>query len=310
MSEYDMLSGNDTAQLPSNERVLELRGERPTWLWVRTCAEPQCDCRSAFVVATEAGHEAALQQGATVRDTLAAGSTQWEVGAKLIDIDHFYLDIDTAKVCWFNGHDEIDVCDHPRLGPIARRIDGELLDEIGRLWHVGKGLPDPEQQVLNAREVVPRGWERGDLLAWDDLCSGVRRDLYVLGHHIYEAHELYCPIPECDCDEVVIDFEARSPRGATHPGSIVMSSSGTAARLEPNKRGQARLEQLWAAFQQRHPHYTARFAGRYAAIKSIGARFVGSEEIDASPKVKVGRNNPCPCGSGRKYKKCCGASPA
>jgi uncharacterized protein YecA (UPF0149 family) len=25
-------------------------------------------------------------------------------------------------------------------------------------------------------------------------------------------------------------------------------------------------------------------------------------------KAKVGRNEPCPCGSGRKYKKCCGQS--
>ena len=25
-------------------------------------------------------------------------------------------------------------------------------------------------------------------------------------------------------------------------------------------------------------------------------------------KEKVGRNDPCPCGSGKKYKKCCGAS--
>ncbi len=24
--------------------------------------------------------------------------------------------------------------------------------------------------------------------------------------------------------------------------------------------------------------------------------------------VKIGRNEPCPCGSGKKYKKCCGAS--
>lgn len=23
--------------------------------------------------------------------------------------------------------------------------------------------------------------------------------------------------------------------------------------------------------------------------------------------IKVGRNDPCPCGSGKKYKKCCGA---
>ena len=34
---------------------------------------------------------------------------------------------------------------------------------------------------------------------------------------------------------------------------------------------------------------------------------------DMNPKgpprrvVKVGRNDPCPCGSGKKYKKCCGA---
>ena len=23
---------------------------------------------------------------------------------------------------------------------------------------------------------------------------------------------------------------------------------------------------------------------------------------------KIGRNDPCPCGSGKKYKKCCGAA--
>ena len=34
----------------------------------------------------------------------------------------------------------------------------------------------------------------------------------------------------------------------------------------------------------------------------------GEELIDApvAVKVKVGRNDPCPCGSGKKYKKCCG----
>ena len=27
--------------------------------------------------------------------------------------------------------------------------------------------------------------------------------------------------------------------------------------------------------------------------------------VNSSPKI--GRNDPCPCGSGKKYKKCCGA---
>jgi uncharacterized protein YecA (UPF0149 family) len=26
---------------------------------------------------------------------------------------------------------------------------------------------------------------------------------------------------------------------------------------------------------------------------------------EKSPKSKTGRNDPCPCGSGKKYKKCC-----
>ena len=28
--------------------------------------------------------------------------------------------------------------------------------------------------------------------------------------------------------------------------------------------------------------------------------------VTAAPRAKVGRNEPCPCGSGKKYKKCCG----
>ena len=28
--------------------------------------------------------------------------------------------------------------------------------------------------------------------------------------------------------------------------------------------------------------------------------------IESAPKKKVGRNDPCPCGSEKKYKKCCG----
>ena len=35
----------------------------------------------------------------------------------------------------------------------------------------------------------------------------------------------------------------------------------------------------------------------------------GKEGVKATPKKatkKVGRNDPCPCGSGKKYKQCCG----
>ena len=31
------------------------------------------------------------------------------------------------------------------------------------------------------------------------------------------------------------------------------------------------------------------------------------EESEPVASSKLGRNDPCPCGSGKKYKKCCGA---
>ena len=34
----------------------------------------------------------------------------------------------------------------------------------------------------------------------------------------------------------------------------------------------------------------------------------GSVSAPAQKKKKIGRNDPCPCGSGKKYKKCCGAA--
>ena len=38
----------------------------------------------------------------------------------------------------------------------------------------------------------------------------------------------------------------------------------------------------------------------------------GTKKVTLTPKrsTKVGRNDPCPCGSGKKYKNCCGANPA
>jgi len=45
-----------------------------------------------------------------------------------------------------------------------------------------------------------------------------------------------------------------------------------------------------------------------------GWKFADGELIGEKPIVreepKVGRNDPCPCGSGKKYKKCCGAGKA
>ncbi|MBQ7600326.1 MAG: SEC-C domain-containing protein, partial [Clostridia bacterium] len=50
---------------------------------------------------------------------------------------------------------------------------------------------------------------------------------------------------------------------------------------------------------------------RVQVVKVVGEGGGSSEAQRKKPVVnktaKVGRNDPCPCGSGKKYKKCCGA---
>jgi len=52
-------------------------------------------------------------------------------------------------------------------------------------------------------------------------------------------------------------------------------------------------------------HEKARFQRVEGAWYYVDGDFVSPETVKhASPKV--GRNDPCPCGSGKKFKKCCG----
>lgn len=64
--------------------------------------------------------------------------------------------------------------------------------------------------------------------------------------------------------------------------------------------------------QTRKWHLKGYSPDEYAAKNQVGplaappARAASSNVIDFQSGKKVGRNDPCPCGSGKKYKKCCG----
>lgn len=84
-------------------------------------------------------------------------------------------------------------------------------------------------------------------------------------------------------------------------------------------------EEGWKELEDTHPdHADQRPAIRAAydripeAIEAIFLHFLPQREAAARERVtatlrragdKVGRNDPCPCGSGKKFKKCCGAGP-
>lgn len=53
-----------------------------------------------------------------------------------------------------------------------------------------------------------------------------------------------------------------------------------------------------------HPSVKKMFAMAPGMCAHLEGR---SDETVQTKKVKIGRNDPCPCGSGKKYIKCCGS---
>jgi hypothetical protein len=294
--------------LRPDEGVFELAGPESIWFWAHTCPTSKCPCRIAVVIATRESRDVLLERGAPVRKAWNDQTNYADAAAVVDGLVVFALDIDRSLALPIERGGPLDLTEHPDVRAVVERVDGDVLDSLGRLWLKGKGLPDPEQERLKAADVVLHGWKPGDLVAWGDVFHGVRNDLYELDGRLYQASELYCIVPDCDCGEVEVVFETSRPRGAPPPGSVTVKRAATAV-LHSHKKGGLCLAQLWSAFEQRHPRYGERFGRRSLLMKTMGGRTV-TESRRSSPVVpsaRVRRNGPCPCGSGRKFKRCCAA---
>ena len=84
--------------------------------------------------------------------------------------------------------------------------------------------------------------------------------------------------------------------------NVTARSAVVQGRLEGNVRASDRVDLKQSAI------VLGDIATQRISIEE-GAYFKGGVDIQREAP-KVGRNDPCPCGSGKKYKKCCGVEAA
>jgi preprotein translocase subunit SecA len=98
------------------------------------------------------------------------------------------------------------------------------------------------------------------------------------------------------------------PRGAASNLSDNASEAGAPAVITGGRGGNGRpprqvatsVDEIEEAFQRKKKK-------ELEQARMAGAGDMQVQQIVRSG-AKVGRNDPCPCGSGKKYKKCCGAN--
>ncbi len=184
----------------SEAGLIKLAGDDPMWLCAFTCPTPGCDCRTAVVLSTGGDRETLVTRGAPVRDAWLRGESHAKAAAALEGVTAFAIDIDEGRV--FPAYDEdplaaFDFDAHPEARRVVDRIDGEMLEELGRLWYRGKGWPDPEEKGRQAPAIKVESWKPGQLVAWGEALVGVRQDIFRLGDRVFEAVDLYCVAAGC-----------------------------------------------------------------------------------------------------------------
>lgn len=120
----------------------------------------------------------------------------------------------------------------------------------------------------------------------------------------------YCMNPKCDCNEALLSFMDISPLagGAQRRFALRYHLRKGNYEIIDQLCGREELEKLTTQFFGKVGTRSL-LKQRYEKMRKAGKQIIAEEhqaKLEATVKSsEVGRNDPCPCGSGKKYKKCC-----
>jgi len=154
-----------------------------------------------------------------------------------------------------------------------------------------------------------QGIERGVMSGYNNVLPFADRLVTTLSGKKYRIIDQYCLRPQCLCTDTnlsVIDFDESGGRGKelscigvnyekkswkiVEEGSLALDPDVLRSTMENEIPG------LYDILRQRH----FRLKSIYNFCKE---KHFSTHQPSILPKV--GRNDPCPCGSGKKFKKCC-----
>lgn len=146
----------------------------------------------------------------------------------------------------------------------------------------------------------------------------------VLPPDTYLFVEFYCVDPDCDCRRVMLNVASHKEKKhlatISHAFDIPRSDAPVPEQtfLDPMNVQTEYSKPLLNLFLDvvLEPIYDRRLERHYQIVKEAVAdpshpihEIIASASPPELPTIrvnpKIGRNAPCPCGSGKKYKKCC-----
>ena len=159
-----------------------------------------------------------------------------------------------------------------------------------------------------------------DTVGYGEIFPYAELAAFELGACKWVVDDQYCVDPECDSTTVELTFLG-TPKDASAGGDPAAGESMPAVlydyrsgrveevEVEP-QAGQPAVEALLQAARAANQTFDADAAVRHRQVRELLQKALHRHEVAPAPvkreQPKIGRNDPCPCGSGEKYKKCFG----
>lgn len=133
----------------------------------------------------------------------------------------------------------------------------------------------------------------------------------------YALVELYCDNPDCNCQGGAIEILAFDNINKCNFDSILALidfswgnklNTSWKFRLHDDSPKTRMAKTLLKAFKikiKQDKAYADSLIRHYQMVKGQIKDIPKEQAPSASKLIKIGRNDPCSCGSGKKYKKCC-----
>lgn len=192
---------------------------------------------------------------------------------------------------------------------ISFEAKNNLCDHIQSRWHMDK--PKDHDQW---KKQDWSWWETDMMVGWDEIYPHDPNLLLHAPDKKYWVIDSYCVNPQCNCKNMGLTFLYASENKTQDVGGMVVDLNHfVPGQITPQSKSSTELTEMWKMFLAQ-PGIKKELGRRQKKMQKIGKELVklktrtGSGKVPAtstSEKVKVGRNDPCPCGSGKKFKKCC-----
>lgn len=274
---------------------------RRFWVRVHICLNPLCDCTQMDLECVP----------------LDEGGAEDKSGNPL----YFSLDVRERRVV--PGPEAVRTAESKPFAEcvVADLTETDWLELYG--WFLGL-----KRDVIEKADVTELDAEfppqimmgDGTMVGYAEILPFAHGFPFTLGGDSWFVDDQYCVHPDCPCHDVRLTFLG-APKdtppdvpidGNRMPSCFYDYKRGEAKKtVHASKAGQPAVKELIRAVKAQYPTFDLDVEQRHLQLRNLYLRAVLKEDAEAMPQKRAepknGRNDPCPCGSGKKYKKCCGS---